>query len=273
MCGRKSQYAGYHILGCTVPDIQTNDYSQRLLFHARYSIKYFSRCSEKVRLSCGFGCVFFGKIVLQEKGVVPLLIVEWGTPHIASWSTFRGGPDYVNIWGAYDWTQHCWMNEYNASFLGERAFVSSGAKRLMMERAQWNSKGNKKCYYGGNFTTPLIEEPDTSEVLSMYAQRNYRDMRARGVTSFLPWDIDGGTFFTNNPAIAKARVIRANPFKGIKDFGVVRSDYYSGLFDQADELPRKNAQIGLCRSSRLDRGTGGEGVHARERRFSPRREG
>lgn len=175
----------------------------------------------------------------QENGVVPLLIVEWGTPHIASWSTFRGGPDYVNIWGAYDWTQHCWMNEYNASFLGERAFVSSGAKRLMMERVQWNSKGNKKCYYGGNFTTPLIEEPDTSEVLSMYAKRNYRDMRARGVTSFLPWDIDGGTFFTNNPAIAKARVVREDPFRGIKDFGVVRSDYYSGLFDQADELPRQ----------------------------------
>ncbi len=175
----------------------------------------------------------------QEKGIMPLLIVEWGTPHIASWSTFRGGPNSVNIWSAYNWTQHCWMNEYNASFLGERAFVSTPAKKFMMARIQWNCKGNKACYYGGNFTQPLIDEADTSEVLSMYAKRNYRDMRARGVTSFLPWDIDGGTFFTNNPAIPRARTVRADPFRGIKDFGVVRSDYYSGLLDQADELPRQ----------------------------------
>ncbi|MGI6496960.1 MAG: GDSL-type esterase/lipase family protein [Kiritimatiellia bacterium] len=174
----------------------------------------------------------------ERHGVVPLFLVEWGTPHIASWSSYRGGPKQVNIWSARDWTQQCWMNEFNASFLGERAFGDSPSKRLLMDRHQYKLKGNRPSYYGGNFTQPLIEEADTHEVLSMYARRNYRDMRARGVTSFLPWDMDGGTFFTNNPALPSGGVPRAGALDGIKAFGVVKSDYYHGLFDQADELPR-----------------------------------
>lgn len=174
----------------------------------------------------------------EQTGVMPLIIVEWGTPHIASWSSYRGGPKGVNIWSARDWTQQCWMNEYNAAFLGEKAYADSPAKQLLMQRHQYKLKGNKPAYFGGNFTAPLIDEPDTQEVASLYARRNYRDLRARGVTSFLPWDMDGGFFFTNNPAIPKARTVRTEPFAGIKAFGVVKSDYSFGLFDQVDELPR-----------------------------------
>jgi hypothetical protein len=174
----------------------------------------------------------------ETNGVAPLLLVEWGLPHQASWSSYRGGPKGVNIWSARDWTQQCWMNEYDAAFLGEDAFRSTEGKRLLMERHQLKVRGNKPVYYGGNFNDVLMNEPDYHKVLSLYASRNLRDMRARGVTSILPWDIEY-EFFTNNPARPATRRLRSDAFApDIRAFGAVRSDYAWRLFDQADDLPR-----------------------------------
>ena len=174
----------------------------------------------------------------EKNGVMPLLLVEWGLPHQASWSSFRGGPKSVNIWSARDWTQQCWMNEYNAAFLGEDAFRGTDGKHLLMERHQLKVQGNKPVYYGGNFNDVLMNEPDYHKVLSLYASRNLRDIRARGVTSILPWDIEY-EFFTNNPALPTGHSVRLDAFvPGIQRFGAVRSDYATGLFDQAAGLPR-----------------------------------
>ncbi len=174
----------------------------------------------------------------EKEGVMPLLLVEWGLPHEASWSSSRGGPKSVNSWSARDWTQQCWMNEYNAAFLGEDAFRSTEGKRLLMERHQLKVQGNKPVYYGGNFNDVLMNEPDYHKVLSLYASRNLRDMRARGVTSILPWDIEY-EFFTNNPAKPATRRLRSDAFAAdIASPEAVHSDYAYGLFDQADGLPR-----------------------------------
>ena len=174
----------------------------------------------------------------EKNGVMPLVIVEWGLPHQASWSSYRGGPKGVNIWSARDWTQQCWMNEYDCAFLGEDAFRGSPGKNLLMDRHQLKIQGNKPVYYGGNFNAVLMGEPDYHAVLTSYASRNLRDIRARGVTSILSWDIEY-EFFTNNPAIPHGQRIRPDAFSdGIRGFGAVSSDYTFGLFDQADDLPR-----------------------------------
>ena len=174
----------------------------------------------------------------QNEGVMPLIIVEWGTPHIASWSSYRASPNGRNIWSERGSVQQCWLNEYDSSFLGERAFKSTEWKRVTMDRIQYKAKGNKPCYYGYNCDWGLVNEEDASDVLSLYARRNYKDMRARGVTSFLPWDIDGNMFFKPLPDDKQKQTLRADPFKGIKDFGVVRSDYFYHLYDQVDREPR-----------------------------------
>lgn len=178
----------------------------------------------------------------EKNGVMPLIIVEWGLPHQASWSSYRGGPKGVNIWSSRDSTQQCLLNEYNSAFLGEDAFRASPNKKLLMERSELLIKGNKKVYFGGNFSHPLLNEPDYHEVLCRYASRNLRDIRARGVTSLLPWDIEY-CFFTNNPAIKSERRLRKDAFADdIRAFGAARSDYYCGLYDEADGLPRNIAQ-------------------------------
>ena len=174
----------------------------------------------------------------EKNGVMPLVIVEWGLPHQASWSSYRGGPKGVNIWSARDWTQQCWINEYDSAFLGEDAFRGSSGKNLLMDRHQLKIQGNKPVYYGGNFNDVLMNEPDYHAVLTAYASRNLRDIRARGVTSILPWDIEY-EFFTNNPAIPSGVRLRPDAFADdIRGFGAVRSDYTFGLFDEADGLPR-----------------------------------
>ena len=174
----------------------------------------------------------------QNEGVMPLIIVEWGTPHIASWSSYRASPKGRNIWSERDSVQQCWLNEFNSALLGEKAFKTSEWKRLTMDRLQYKTKGNKPCYYGYNCDWGLVNEDDTSEVLSLYADRNYKDMRARGVTSFLPWDIDGNAFFKPLADDKQKKTLRADPFKGIKDFGVVRSDYFYCIEDQYEREPR-----------------------------------
>ena len=174
-------------------------------------------------------------------GIMPLIVVEWGAPHIASWSTFRG-PN-KNIWSARDWTQHCWLTEYNSMFLGEKAFTPSDAKKKLFDRTELKCKGNAKCYYGGNFTEPLEDDLDTSEVIALYEARNYRDMRARGVTSFLPWDIDGRMFYFDVPDEEKAKKPREGALEGLKKFGVVKSDYFYRIFDQYQQKPRKTAEV------------------------------
>ena len=172
----------------------------------------------------------------EEEGVLPLLLVEWGAPHIASWSSYRGEDNGRNIWSSFGNCKWAWINEYNCTFLGEEAFIHNDVKHRWHEITPFYCKGNKDCYYGG-FDQITHIEPDMKKVTAMYMKRNIRDMRARGATMILPWDI-GSTHFTWAEG-ARDKHVREKPLDGIKAFGAIRSDYSFGFLNLGGQIPAK----------------------------------
>lgn len=121
----------------------------------------------------------------EKNGTMPLMFVEWGLPHVASWSSFRG-PSF--IWSSTV-LQCLWFNEYNAAILGEEAYRAEEAKEKQYTVEEKMIKGNRATSFhriGGNGSLNRIE--DVNKVRAYYAERNFRDLRWRGISGLLPWD-------------------------------------------------------------------------------------
>lgn len=121
----------------------------------------------------------------EKHGVMPVMFVEWGIPHVASWSSYRG-PAF--IWRSPG-VQCIWVNEFNAAVLGEEAYRAEEAKTFYYEHQEKLIRGNRPVLFhtlGGN--GPLNRITDVNRIRSYYAGRNFRDMRARGISGLLPWD-------------------------------------------------------------------------------------
>ena len=176
----------------------------------------------------------------EEKGVMPLFIVEWGAPHIASWASYRGEDKGRNIWSSWGSCKWLWLNEYNAAFLGEEAFHPNSRKNRALELIEYHCKGNKNVYYGA-WDEVTTNEEDIKKVMSAFLKRNIRDMRARGITMILPWDMTTTHF--KWPEGRRERKPRPDPFAGIKDFGAVKSDYTLGFLNVGGRVPAKTGEV------------------------------
>ncbi len=147
----------------------------------------------------------------ERSGVKPLMLVEWGNPHIASWSSYRG-PDF--IWRVRS-VQCMWFNEYNAAILGEKAYRSSRLKEIRYRRQSRLCAGNRPVQYGeiGGFSA----NEDGDEVIAAMIGKNYRDMRARGVSAILPWD--QGKFWRCRNEVDEQ--LHPDRFRNLKQPGIV----------------------------------------------------
>ncbi len=117
----------------------------------------------------------------EKEGVKPVMMVEWGMPHVASWSSYRG-PGF--IW-RNNGVQCLWLNEFNASLLGENAYRSTPAKVERYQRQEKVSTGNKPIHYS---QTGGVPGGDADLVRAEMVGTNFRDLRARGLSGLLPWD-------------------------------------------------------------------------------------
>ncbi len=119
-----------------------------------------------------------------EQGVKPLFFVEWGLPHIASWSSYRG-PKF--IWRT-DADQSIWDSEFAATFLGDEAYRMTPAKtkQLTLEESLWAKEEQPRW---GHLCQPLRSNKSLYyRVTNGYLDSNWRNFRALGLTACLPWD-------------------------------------------------------------------------------------
>jgi hypothetical protein len=113
-----------------------------------------------------------------------MFFVEWGLPHISSWSSYRG-PQFIWRCDAY---QSIWDSEFAASYVGERAYEMTPRKceSLAHEEDLWQQgkpfrwsslnqylHGTEECYL---------------EINSLFVATNWRSHRTHGVSAMLPWD-------------------------------------------------------------------------------------
>lgn len=118
------------------------------------------------------------------QGVKPLFFVEWGLPHISSWSSYRG-PKFIWRCEAF---QSLWAAEYAAQFWGDAAYRdnAAAAKALDHEEALW-AKG--KPFAWSTLNQPLRDlAQNYTEVQARFAEDNWRSHRTWGVSAMLPWD-------------------------------------------------------------------------------------
>ena len=119
----------------------------------------------------------------SERGVKPVFFVEWGAPHIANWSSYRG-PLFIH---SKHVLQSLWASEYAAEFRGEAAYEPTPEARAALagEEALWE-KGPFRWWQLAAFLRPLTN--NYHGVVARYVADNWRSHRAWGASAMLPWD-------------------------------------------------------------------------------------
>ena len=192
----------------------------------------------------------------SETGVKPLFFVEWGMPHIASWSSHRG-PSFIHRVPEF---QSLWASEFAAAFRGDVAYEGdSPATVASLEREEdlW-AEGEPFPFWKIQLTLSG-HAGNYGEVVRTFMSDNWRCHRAWGITAMLPWDQSklhsGRTTPRENPA----------RWSGLKAPGIVpdrlpAGDWLSGLGDRAD-FPRTVVGETLARWNGDDCAfIGGDGV-------------
>jgi len=122
----------------------------------------------------------------HDAGAKPMFFVEWGLPHVASWSSNRG-PGF--IWSD-PLCQSAWTAEYAAAVRGELAYEGDevAAEALRLEETAW--KTGKPFHFGEIIAGVRKQTNNYWGVQAAYAADNLRSLRAWGITALLPWDQD-----------------------------------------------------------------------------------
>ena len=121
----------------------------------------------------------------SEEGAKPLFFVEWGMPHISSWSSYRGPlfiwrkPGYMSLWAS----------EYAAAYLGDSAYLGdepATRRALELEEKLWARRRPFRWYE----LNPALHAMDRryTGVQALFMSDNWRSHRAWGITAMLPWD-------------------------------------------------------------------------------------
>ncbi len=164
-----------------------------------------------------------------NEGVKPLFLVEWGLPHISSWSSYRG-PEFIWTSPAY---QSIWDSEYAAAYIGDSACRMTPTKLQSMayEEELW-SRG--RPFYWSDLIRHLSRQQENYlAIQALFAADNWRSHRTWGLSAGLPWD-QGGLWMG---APGKRDVARpfAGRSEGLQKPGIVPdallpgSDYLSAL--------------------------------------------
>jgi hypothetical protein len=117
-------------------------------------------------------------------GRKPMFFVEWGLPHISSWSSYRG-PEF--IWRCLAF-QSAWVPEFAAAYLGSAAYqVSPGLRKVFDYEEELWAKGQP--FYWSSLAGRLREDDAMhTQVMALFAADNWRSHRAWGISAMLPWD-------------------------------------------------------------------------------------
>ncbi len=123
----------------------------------------------------------------QEKGVKPLFFVEWGLPHVASWSSYRG-PNFIWRTPAL---QQVWDAEFAAAYKGAAAYQPDPKATALLLRQQELYQKGEPFAWGSILGNLRGREFNYYDIQSWFAADNWRSHRARGISSMLPWDQEG----------------------------------------------------------------------------------
>jgi hypothetical protein len=156
----------------------------------------------------------------STSGVKPMFFVEWGLPHISSFSSHRG-PGFIWRSPAF---QQIWDSEFAAAFFGEEAYLMNPVKvkSMLHEEALW-AKG--KPFPWSTLIGPIrTMEQNWLQTMALFASENWRCHRAWNISAMLPWD--RGNFWARTSQTKD----RDNPgkYENLKHPGIVPDVIHPG---------------------------------------------
>lgn len=154
------------------------------------------------------------------KGTKPLFFVEWGLPHISSWSSYRG-PRFIWRCEAF---QQLWDSEFAAAIIGEDAYaMTEGKKRAIdIEERLW---GRGEPFHWGKLNAGIRGiEATHFAIKTWFADDNWRAHRTWGISAMLPWD-QGDLWRRVNPT---PRTANHAALTGLQEPGIVPDMVFEG---------------------------------------------
>lgn len=124
-------------------------------------------------------------------GVKPLFLCEFGMPYFLDWTMYRGWYKGERAWGSASVPFEFCLAEWNAQWLGDRAFqISEMEKKNLRWEAPKFRAGQVWHHwdYPAKLYSPAFE--GQQEVLSRYTADNWRAFRTAGVSGTSPWNFD-----------------------------------------------------------------------------------
>ena len=126
----------------------------------------------------------------SEKGIKPLFPCEWGVPLTWDWTMYRGWYKGKREFGSAPVPWEFCLAEWDAQFFGDRAFELTELEKnnLRWEAGQFR-EGKVWCRW--DYPTVVGDRRFTAphEVFARYFTRNFRALRAQGLSAFCIWDV------------------------------------------------------------------------------------
>ncbi len=124
-----------------------------------------------------------------DKGVKPVFLCEYGAPFTWDWTSYRGWYKGQREWGSAQVPWEFCLSEWNAQFLGDRAFRIGEAEKkdLRWEAGQFRAG---KLWHRWDYPYPVGWSgfDDQQTVLAQYVTDNWRAYRTWGVSGISAWE-------------------------------------------------------------------------------------
>jgi beta-galactosidase len=168
----------------------------------------------------------------SAQGVKPVFLCEYGAPFTWDWTMYRGWYKGEREFGsaAVPW-EFC-LAEWNAQFLGDRAYaISDAEKRNLRWEAQQFRAGKlwHRWDYPVQVGSSVLEE--RYPVFAMYLTDNWRAFRTWGVSAVSPWEYEH--FWRLRPGVDRSRQVFKVDWRDLQRPGF-SPDYEDQRYERMD---------------------------------------
>jgi beta-galactosidase len=168
----------------------------------------------------------------STNGVKPVFMCEYGAPFAWDWTMYRGWYKGQREFGSARVPWEFCLAEWNAQFIGDRAFQISDAEKanLRWEATQFRA-GN--VWHRWDYPTPVGSSrfDETYPIHAAYLADNFRSFRAWGVSGISPWEHEH--FWKLREGVNKARKDFKTDWENLQRPGF-SPDYLAQRYERMD---------------------------------------
>ena len=197
------------------------------------------------------------------KGVKPMFTCEFGAPFSWDWGLYRGWYKGQREWGSAKVPWEFCLAEWNAQFLGDRAYQISDRERanLRWEAKQFRSSdGWHRWDYPNSFSSRDLDE--RYPIFATYLTDMWRAFRTWGVSAISPWEHE--LFWKPRDGVKRGRQELPVDWEHLQrpgyspDFIDQRDERFDLAFDRSDWTPTAGGRGLIAQQSSA------VGVHRRQ---------